>query len=80
MGFRLSKRQSRSTHRERPRIESYAWVPKSWSFVKLYEVENFPTWVIFSLKAINRKTTTNIRRVNELSARPSDFGVSQHGI
>ena len=26
-----------------PPIESYAWVPKSWSFVKLHEIENFPT-------------------------------------
>ena len=26
-----------------PRIASYTWVPKSWSFVKLHEVENFPT-------------------------------------
>ena len=30
-----------------PHIASYAWVPKSWSFVKLHEVENFPTWIIF---------------------------------
>ena len=35
-----------------PRIESYAWVPKSWSLVKLYEVENFLTLNIFSLKAM----------------------------
>ena len=35
-----------------PRIESYAWVPKSWSFVKLHTVGNFPTWIIFILKAI----------------------------
>ena len=35
-----------------PRIASYSWVPKSSSFVKLHEVENFPTWIIFSLKAI----------------------------
>ena len=35
-----------------PRIASYAWVPKSWSFVKLHEVENFPTWNIFNLKVI----------------------------
>ena len=26
-----------------PRIASYVWVPKSWSFVKLHKVENFPT-------------------------------------
>ena len=35
-----------------PRIESYVWVHKSGSFVKLQEVENFPTWIIFSLKVI----------------------------
>ena len=34
------------------RDESYAWTPKSWSFVKLHEVRNFPTCVISSLKAI----------------------------
>ena len=34
------------------RDESYAWTPKSWSFVKLHEVENFPTYVISNLKAI----------------------------
>ena len=33
-------------------IESYAWVPKSRSFIKLHEVGNFPTLVISSLKAI----------------------------
>ena len=32
--------------------ESYVWTPKSWSFVKLHEVGNFPTCVISSLKAI----------------------------
>ena len=32
--------------------ESYAWTPKSWSFVKLHEVGNFPTCVISSLKSI----------------------------
>ena len=32
--------------------ESYTWTPKSWSFVKLHEVGNFPTCVISSLKAI----------------------------
>ena len=37
LGFRRSKRQVG------PHIESYAWVPKSWSFVKLYEVRNFLT-------------------------------------
>ena len=26
-----------------PRIASYTWVPKSWSFLKLWEVGNFPT-------------------------------------
>ena len=35
-----------------PRNESYAWVLKSWSFVKLYKVGSFPTYVISSLKAI----------------------------
>ena len=34
------------------RDESYAWTPKSWSFVKLHEVENFPICFISSLKAI----------------------------
>ena len=34
------------------RDKSYAWTPKSWSFVKLHEVENFPTCVISNLKAI----------------------------
>ena len=34
------------------RDESYAWTPKSWTFVKLHEVGNFPTCVISSLKAI----------------------------
>ena len=34
------------------RGESYAWTPKSWSFVKLHEIGNFPTCVISSLKAI----------------------------
>ena len=34
------------------RDKSYAWTPKSWSFVKLHEVGNFPTCVISSLKAI----------------------------
>ena len=35
-----------------PRIASNAWVPKSWSFVKLHEVGNFPTWNILNLKAM----------------------------
>ena len=35
-----------------PRNESYVWVPKSGSFVKLQEVGNFPTWIISNLKAI----------------------------
>ena len=34
------------------RNESYAWTPKSWSFVKLHEVENFPTCVISNLKTM----------------------------
>ena len=33
-------------------IASYAWVPKSWSFVKLHEVGNFHTWNIFSQKVM----------------------------
>ena len=32
--------------------ERYAWAPKYWSFVKLHEVRNFPTYVISSLKDI----------------------------
>ena len=35
-----------------PRNKSYAWVPKSRSFIKLQEVRGFPTRFIFSLKAI----------------------------
>ena len=35
-----------------PRIASYAWVLKSWSFVKLHELGNFPTLNIFSLKTM----------------------------
>ena len=35
-----------------PHIVSYAWVPKSWSFVKLHEIGNFPTLNIFSLKVM----------------------------
>ena len=31
-----------------PHNESYAWVSKSWSFVKLHEVRNFLTCVISS--------------------------------
>ena len=31
------------------RDESYAWTPKSWSFIKLHEVGNFSTCVISSL-------------------------------
>ena len=34
------------------RDESYAWTPKSCSFVKLHEIGNFPTCVISCLKAI----------------------------
>ena len=33
-----------------PHIESYAWVPKSRSFIKVHEVGNFPTLNISSLK------------------------------
>ena len=35
-----------------PRNEGYMWVPKSGSFVKLQNVGNFPTLIIFSLKVI----------------------------
>ena len=35
-----------------PHNESYAWVPKSRSFVKLQDVGNFPIWIISNLKAI----------------------------
>ena len=35
-----------------PRSEGYTWVPKPWSFVKLHEVGNFPTFVISILKDI----------------------------
>ena len=35
-----------------PRNESYVWVPKSGSFVKLQDVGNFLTWITFSLKVI----------------------------
>ena len=35
-----------------PCIASYARIPKSWSFVKLHEIRNFPTWIISSLKTI----------------------------
>ena len=36
-----------------PHDESYAWTQKSWSFIKLHEVGNFPTCVISSLKPFN---------------------------
>ena len=35
-----------------PDIESYAWIPKSGSFIKLHKVGNFPIFVISSLKVI----------------------------
>ena len=35
-----------------PHIASYAWVPKSLSFIKFHEVGNFPTLNIFSLKVM----------------------------
>ena len=35
-----------------PRNGGYVWVSKSWSFVKLHEVENFSTLNISSLKII----------------------------
>ena len=40
--FRRSKLDGRRVKVD-PRNESYAWEPKSWSFVKLHDVENFPT-------------------------------------
>ena len=30
----------------------YVWTPKSWSFDNFHEVGYFPTWFIFSLKAL----------------------------
>ena len=30
----------------------YMWTPKSWSFDNFHEVGYFPTWFIFSLKAL----------------------------
>ena len=33
-----------------PRITGYAWVLISWNFVKIRDVGNFPTWIIFYLK------------------------------
>ena len=35
-----------------PHIAGYTWVPKSWTFVKISEVRNFLTWIIYSVKAI----------------------------
>ena len=35
-----------------PLNEGYAWVPKSGTVVKLQEVGNFPTLIIFSLNAM----------------------------
>ena len=49
--FRLSKVDSPRI-KDGSRNKSFAWVPKFGSFVKLQEVENFPTRVISSLKAI----------------------------
>ena len=49
--FRSSKLDDLSIKVD-PRIASYTWVLKSWSFFKLHEVGNFPTWVISRLKAI----------------------------
>ena len=49
--FRISDLDG-SRRKVDPRIASYTWVPKSWSFVKLHEVGNFPTWNIFSLKSM----------------------------
>ena len=49
--FRLSKLDG-PRRKVNPRIANYAWVSKSWSFVKLHEVGNFPAWIISSLKVI----------------------------
>ena len=49
--FRLSKLDG-SRIKVRPCNKSYAWVPKSGSFVKLQEVEIFPTLIISNLKVI----------------------------
>ena len=46
VGFHRSKRQSRSTHQE---LRVGTEILK---FVKLHEIENFPTWVISNLKVI----------------------------
>ena len=35
-----------------PHIKGYAWVLKSWSFVKLHEVRNFSTLIIYNIKVI----------------------------
>ena len=59
-GFRFSLRSTKiglsvfagARGKVGPRNEGYAWVPKYGSFVKLQEVEKFPTLIIFSLKAI----------------------------
>ena len=53
--FFLAFRQSKLDGPRRkvgPIIASYALVPKSWSFVKLHEVRNFPTLSISNLKVI----------------------------
>ena len=30
----------------------YVWIPKTWSFDKLHNVENFPTRFTFNLKVV----------------------------
>ena len=54
--FRSTKIRSQVFIRNEGKVDlrdkSYAWTPKSWSFFKLHMVENFPTCVISSLKAI----------------------------
>ena len=49
--FRRSKLDGLST-KVGPCIAIYMWISKTWSFIKLHEVGNFPTRSIFSLKVI----------------------------
>ena len=49
--FGLSKFDSSRT-KVSARSALYVWTPKSWSFDNFHEVGYFPTWFIFSLKAL----------------------------
>ena len=49
---RFSRRSDSPRVKVYPRNQGYAWVPKSGSFVKFQEIENFHTLIIFSLKVI----------------------------